>query len=919
MGHHLRGSIAGWVVVLSLTVAAAATPPATSPVTPEPETHSGWLAVLWENPTDGGAEHLHFLLIDDEGRWHPLDVDPRLIEAAGGLERLTLQRVDITATPRLRSRGLDRRPLQVLSITRQPPGKPTREADPSAFLPAGGALPYVTVLCKFSDTGKDPKKVRYFEDLMGSTEPGMDHYWREVSYDNIHLTGSIVLGWYELPETHAYYQTDPNQITDDCLALADPDVYFPDFEGINMVFPDLIGPYSGQGGRAYHTLDGITKVYGTTWLYGFTQQLFAHEMGHSFSLPHSSGPYGATYDSNWDVMSGGGVADPQWGKIANHTIGYHKDGLGWIPPAQKYVSPGNMSETITLERLTQPTDGGTAHLMAQLQIDGTRFYTVEARRFAGYDTALPTEAVVLHEVDPSRINDAHVVDPDGNGDVNDAGAAFTVGETFDDPVHDISVHIDADTGTGYTVTLTQGTIVTPDFLVTALAGPLSVAPGETFSFTGTLENQGNGGTTLNVYTGIYLSADPVITVDDAFLGSQGTFGGLSAGGSAPIDGSVQAPDVPPGTYYLGAYADYPGTFTESDEANNGFTANDPIQIVDSAPSTFTGNATDLTPTAATLRGSVNPHGQATDAWFEWGETTAYGNTTPVQTIGSGVDLVSISEPITGLSPGVTYHYRVVAQNATGTSYGDDRTFTTVSILDIDLITTDVADPLFGRLIVGSTVDLPVTVHNQGTDDSGFFRISIYLSDTPDLSGNFVELDFRGVSAGLPAGQSHVSNFTNVWIPPESPLGNVYLVGAADSYDAVFETDETNNLLADPVEVQAPDITVQEVTGPGNAQAGTNISGTVVVANQGNTDTQTGFDIEIYLSTDAVISTGDISLGTVATSLLFSSRTVNFTKYIPLSVSKGVYYLGAIADSGDEVVESDETNNAGAAADTTRIR
>ena len=49
---------------------------------------------------------------------------------------------------------------------------------------------------------------------------------------------------------------------------------------------------------------------------------------------------------------------------------------------------------------------------------------------------------------------------------------------------------------------------------------------------------------------------------------------------------------------------------------------------------------------------------------------------PRDRIGSGTAPVAVSDSLTGLSPGTTYHYRLVAQNQTGTEYGYDFTLTT---------------------------------------------------------------------------------------------------------------------------------------------------------------------------------------------------------------------------------------------------
>ena len=101
-------------------------------------------------------------------------------------------------------------------------------------------------------------------------------------------------------------------------------------------------------------------------------------------------------------MSGGGTNNPTFGSIAPHTISYHKDILGWIPAAVKYtVGPGT-SQTIEIERIGQSPSSPGNYLMAQIPIAAPQFYTVEARRFAGYDTRIPGEAVIIHNVLPSR-------------------------------------------------------------------------------------------------------------------------------------------------------------------------------------------------------------------------------------------------------------------------------------------------------------------------------------------------------------------------------------------------------------------------------------------------------------------------------------------------------------------------------------
>lgn len=90
----------------------------------------------------------------------------------------------------------------------------------------------------------------------------------------------------------------------------------------------------------------------------------------------------------------------------------------------------------------------------------------------------------------------------------------------------------------------------------------------------------------------------------------------------------------------------------------------------------TGPATDVTRTTATLQGSVDPEGEATTYSFEYGTTEAYGLQTPAAAAGDGTEPVDVETPVSGLTPDTTYHYRVVATNASGTVRGADATFRT---------------------------------------------------------------------------------------------------------------------------------------------------------------------------------------------------------------------------------------------------
>jgi CSLREA domain-containing protein len=95
------------------------------------------------------------------------------------------------------------------------------------------------------------------------------------------------------------------------------------------------------------------------------------------------------------------------------------------------------------------------------------------------------------------------------------------------------------------------------------------------------------------------------------------------------------------------------------------------------PAVSTGLTTAITTTGATLSGSVIPNSPSGQARFEYGTTTAYGSTAQAPAL-TGDILTSqpVTASVTGLNPGTTYHFRIVASSQDGTTEGPDETFTT---------------------------------------------------------------------------------------------------------------------------------------------------------------------------------------------------------------------------------------------------
>jgi len=151
---------------------------------------------------------------------------------------------------------------------------------------------------------------------------------------------------------------------------------------------------------------------------------------------------------------------------------------------------------------------------------------------------------------------------------------------------------------------------------------------------------------------------------------------------------------------------------------------------------------------ATLNGTLgNDGGDTCECGFEWGETDAYGNTTPTQ---SRITGQTFAQTITGLDPGKTYHFRAFAANPAGTSYGEEASFTTLAIIK-PVVTTDPAT------VEETTATLNGTLDDDGNEacDCGFEygETTDYGTTTPTESKETSE-EFSQAISGLTPGKHY---------------------------------------------------------------------------------------------------------------------------------------------------------------------
>ena len=119
----------------------------------------------------------------------------------------------------------------------------------------------------------------------------------------------------------------------------------------------------------------------------------------------------------------------------------------------------------------------------------------------------------------------------------------------------------------------------------------------------------------------------------------------------------------------------------------------------------TGSASGIGTTTAGVSASVNPRGANVAVSFQFGTTTAYGQSTAPQHTGPGSSATPFSAQLTGLPAATTIHYRAVATSDFGTFAGADRTFTTAAV-------PPVASPPPGATAAGHGSELRVTTRGS---------------------------------------------------------------------------------------------------------------------------------------------------------------------------------------------------------------
>ena len=289
---------------------------------------------------------------------------------------------------------------------------------------APATRPLAVILCKPSDRLTEPHPVSYYEAMFNETgngQGGMFDYWRDVSYGQLSVSGTVVKGWYTVPKkTTEWNDLARGADIDACASMAKDDVDFSKFAGV-VVLTNATGFQEDLYGTA-----GPVTIAGTSYNIGGMvaeedqpMRIIFHEAGHSLGLVHSRVHSRMTatstqsdYGDPWDVMS----CDDQCLHGATSYQGTGGPGLnvvqlttaGWFPADRGFRSFDNSAcrqSTVPMAALNHPEVPGYMEVRVPAaipisfrgtQLTTTDYYAVELRSKDGWDAAIPADTTVIH-------------------------------------------------------------------------------------------------------------------------------------------------------------------------------------------------------------------------------------------------------------------------------------------------------------------------------------------------------------------------------------------------------------------------------------------------------------------------------------------------------------------------------------------
>ncbi|MCL4436984.1 MAG: M6 family metalloprotease domain-containing protein [Thaumarchaeota archaeon] len=311
----------------------------------------------------------------------------------------------------------------------------------------------------------------------------MNSYFQESSYGKVSIKADVYGSWVKLPNPMSYYGKDEErpgddrggnnegslQLVYDAVKQVDIIVNFTQYDQMMLVhagedqaeispdaLSDLVWSYS-YWDISVPTNDGVTVNRVSIVSEKSPLGVWSHEYLHQLAeLPDfwdtSTGK--EHYVGVWSPMDMGITLGSPRGSSPPQPEAWSKIRMGWLNP----ITLPHNDTTLTLYPLETQMEGFKQAAIIPLT-DGT-YYLLEARERTGFDSALPSEGVLVYHIsgDDGSSNDPQIriMSRENNGDQLKRGANYRVGDSFFDEVNDLRVEVASKSFHGYEVKIIFG-------------------------------------------------------------------------------------------------------------------------------------------------------------------------------------------------------------------------------------------------------------------------------------------------------------------------------------------------------------------------------------------------------------------------------------------------------------------------------
>ncbi|MEE2747025.1 MAG: CARDB domain-containing protein [Candidatus Thermoplasmatota archaeon] len=386
--------------------------------------------------------------------------------------------------------------------------------------------------------------------------------------------------------------------------------------------------------------------------------------------------------------------------------------------------------------------------------------------------------------------------------------------------------------------------------------------------------------------------------------------------------------ITPGTYYVGLYADYGDYISETDE-NNNIVASSSAQLTvldcgpDLEPTSVSG------PTSGVRGGTAQVSVQIANVGMEDVTNVDYSIylSSDSSISGGGNDVLIGSDVANSIAQSGSWSGNI--NLGIPSNLGDGCWYWGIIVDPNDSISemdeTNNAMPSSGQFCVeqadividsisasenavsGQTTTVYMNISNAGGSDAASFNVQLVLSLDAQAGTDDTQVDTFRVNP-LASG-STVQVAREVTIPGQH-IGQFHWVVIVDTASEIAEDDENNNVAASiGFEISAPakDLLASWVESPLSAEPGQTVTIEWGAENLGQESL--GFDVEIWLSDDRSLGSGDIRLSQSRVPSLLSGSTLADSQVVNLVGDvEGVWWVVLVIDASEEHYEDDESNN-----------